>query len=147
VRLRYAYIIRCEDVIKNEQGEVVEVRCAYDPETKSGSGQPGRKVKGTIHWVSEPHALEAEVRLFDHLFSDPNPEKDGRDYRTVLNPNSVERLQGCRVEPALQGAAAGQRFQFERQGYFCVDSDSTAQRLVFNRTVALRDSWAKLEKK
>ena len=147
VRLRYAYIIRCEDVVKDEQGEIVEVRCTYDPETKSGSGQPGRKVKGTIHWVSEPHALEAEVRLFDHLFSDPNPEQDGRDYRTVLNPNSVERLQGCRVEPALQDSTVGQRFQFERQGYFCVDADSTAQRLVFNRTVALRDSWSKLEKK
>ena len=147
VRLRYAYIIRCEDVIKDEQGEVVEVRCTYDPETKSGSGQPGRKVKGTIHWVSGPHALEAEVRLFDHLFSDPNPEKDGRDYRAVLNPNSVERLQGCRVEPALQDSTIGQRFQFERQGYFCVDPDSTGQRLVFNRTVALRDSWSKLEKK
>ena len=147
VRLRYAYIIRCEDVIKDEQGEIVEVRCTYDPETKSGSGQPGRKVKGTIHWVSEPHALEAEVRLFDHLFSDPSPEKDGRDYRTVLNPNSVERLQGCRVEPALQDSTAGQRFQFERQGYFCVDADSTARQLVFNRTVALRDSWSKLEEK
>ena len=147
VRLRYAYVIRCEDVIKDEQGEIVEVRCAYDPETKSGSGQPGRKVKGTIHWVSVAHALEAEVRLFDYLFSVPDPEKDGRDYRTVLNPDSVERLQGCRVEPALQGSAAGQRFQFERQGYFCVDPDSTAQRLVFNRTVALRDSWAKLEQK
>ncbi len=147
VRLRYAYIIRCEDVIKDERGEVVEVRCTYDPETKSGSGQPGRKVKGTIHWVSEPHALEAEVRLFDHLFSDPNPEKDGRDYRTVLNANSVERLQGCRVEPALQDSTVGQRFQFERQGYFCVDSESTAQQLVFNRTVALRDSWSKQEKK
>ena len=146
VRLRYAYIIRCEDVIKDEQGEIVEVRCTYDPETKSGSGQASRKVKGTIHWVSAEHALEAEVRLFDHLFSDPNPEQDGRDYRTVLNPNSVERLQGCRVEPALQDATAGQRFQFERQGYFCVDSDSTAQRRVFNRTVALRDSWSKLEK-
>ena len=147
VRLRYAYIIRCVDVVKDEQGEIVEVRCTYDPETKSGSGQTARKVKGTIHWVSAAHALEAEVRLFDHLFSDPDPEKDGRDYRTVLNPGSVERLQGCRVEPALQGAAVGQRFQFERQGYFCVDPDSTAQRLVFNRTVALRDSWAKLEKK
>ncbi len=147
VRLRYAYIIRCEDAVKDEQGEIVEVRCTYDPETRSGSGQPGRKVKGTIHWVSEPHALEAEVRLFDHLFSDPSPEKDGRDYRTVLNPNSVERLQGCRVEPALRDSTAGQRFQFERQGYFCVDADSTAQQLVFNRTVALRDSWSKLEKK
>jgi len=147
VRLRYAYIIRCVDVVKDEQGEIVEVRCTYDPETKSGSGQVSRKVKGTIHWVSEPHALEAEVRLFDHLFFDPNPEKDGRDYRTVLNPDSVERLRGCRVEPALQGAVVGQRFQFERQGYFCVDPDSTGQRLVFNRTVALRDSWSKLEKK
>ena len=147
VRLRYAYIIRCVDVIKDEQGEIVEVRCTYDPETKSGAGQAARKVKGTIHWVSAAHALEAEVRLFDHLFSDPDPEKDGRDYRTVLNPDSVERLQGCRVEPALQGAVVGQRFQFERQGYFCVDPDSTGQRLVFNRTVALRDSWSKLEKK
>ena len=147
VRLRYAYIIRCEDVIKDEQGEILEVRCTYDPETKSGAGQAARKVKGTIHWVSVAHALEAEVRLFDHLFSDPDPEKDGRDYRTVLNPDSVERLQGCRVEPALQGAVIGQRFQFERQGYFCVDPDSTGQRLIFNRTVALRDSWSKLEKK
>ncbi len=147
VRLRYAYIIRCEDVIKDEQGEIVEVRCTYDPETKSGSGQVARKVKGTIHWVSAAHALEAEVRLFDHLFSDPDPEKDDQDYRDVLNPNSVKRLRDCRVEPALREAAVGQRFQFERQGYFCVDPDSTAQQLVFNRTVALRDSWAKLEKK
>lgn len=147
VRLRYAYIIRCEDVIKDEQGEIVEVRCTYDPETKSGSGQVARKVKGTIHWVSTAHALEAEVRLFDHLFSDPDPEKDGQDYRDALNPNSVERLRDCRIEPALRGATVGQRFQFERQGYFCVDPDSTGQRLVFNRTVALRDSWAKLEKK
>ena len=147
VRLRYAYIIQCVDVIKDEQGEIVEVRCTYDPATKSGSGQPARKVKGTIHWVSVAHALEAEVRLFDHLFSVPDPEKDGRDYRDELNPNSVERLRGCRVEPALQGAAVAQRFQFERQGYFCVDPDATAQRLVFNRTVALRDSWSKLEKK
>ena len=147
VRLRYAYIIRCEDVIKDEQGEILEVRCTYDPETKSGSGQVARKVKGTIHWVSAAHALEAEVRLFDHLFSDPDPEKDDQDYRTVLNPDSVERLRECRVEPALRGAAVGQRFQFERQGYFCVDPDSTARQLVFNRTVALRDSWSKLEKK
>ena len=147
VRLRYAYIIRCEDVLKDEQGEILEVRCTYDPETKSGAGQASRKVKGTIHWVSVAHALEAEVRLFDHLFSDPDPEKDGQDYREVLNPNSVERLRGCRVEPALREAAVDQRFQFERQGYFCVDPDSTAQQLVFNRTVALRDSWSKLEKK
>ena len=148
VRLRYAYIIKCVDVIKDEQtGEVVELHCTYDPETKSGSGQATRKVKGTIHWVSAAHAIEAEVRLFDHLFSVPEPEKDGQDYRNALNPNSVERLQGCRVERVLQGAAVGQRFQFERQGYFCVDPDSTGHRLVFNRTVALRDSWAKIEKK
>lgn len=147
VRLRYAYIIKCVDVIKDEQtGEVVELHCTYDPETKSGSGQATRKVKGTIHWVSASHAIEAEVRLFDHLFSVPDPDAEGRDYRNMLNPNSVERLQSCRVERALQGAAVGQRFQFERQGYFCVDTDSSGHHLVFNRTVALRDSWAKLEK-
>ncbi len=148
VRLRYAYIIQCVDVIKDERtGEVVEVRCTYDPETKSGSGRSARKVKGTIHWVSAAHALEAEVRLFGHLFSvpDPDPETAGRDYRSLLNPNSLECVTGCRVERSLQGAVSGRRFQFERQGYFCVDCDSTAQRLVLNRIVALRDSWAKLE--
>lgn len=147
VRLRYAYIIQCVAVIKDENtGEIVEIHCTYDPETKSGSGPSTRKVKGTIHWVSAAHAVEAEVRLFDHLFSVPDPGSEEADYRSLLNPNSLITLQGCRLEPALQGAATGQRFQFERQGYFCVDSDSTGQRLVFNRTVALRDSWSKIEK-
>ena len=149
VRLRYAYIIQCVDVIRDEQtGEIVELRCTYDPDTKSGSGRSDRKVKGTIHWVSVAHAREAEVRLFDHLFTVPDPDHDpaGRDYRSLLNPNSVERLRGCQVERALQGAVSGQRFQFERQGYFCVDSDSTSQSLVLNRIVALRDSWSKIVK-
>ena len=146
VRLRYAYIIRCVAVIKDEHtGEIVELHCTYDPETKSGSGLSARKVKGTIHWVSAPHAVKADVRLFDHLFSVPDPGNDKDDDRSVLNPNSFIGLSGCCVEPALQGAAVGRRFQFERQGYFCVDSDSTPQRLVFNRTVALRDSWSKIE--
>lgn len=148
VRLRYAYIIECVDVIKDERtGEVVEVHCRYDPDTKSGSGQSARKVKGTIHWVSAAHALEAEIRLFGHLFSVPEPdhEKAGQDYRSLLNPNSLESVRGCRVERALQGAGVGQRFQFERQGYFCVDCDSTSQELVLNRIVALRDSWSKIE--
>ncbi len=146
VRLRYAYIIQCVDVIKDEQtGEIVEVRCTYDSETKSGLERATRKVKGTVHWVSAEHALEADVRLFDHLFSVSDLGNEEADYRSLLNPNSLITLTGCRVEPALQGAVTGQRFQFERQGYFCVDSDSTSQRLVFNRTVALRDSWSKLE--
>ncbi len=146
VRLRYAYIIRCVAVIKDEHtGEIVELHCTYDPETKSGSGLSTRKVKGTIHWVSAAHAVEADVRLFDHLFSVPDPGNNKDDDRSVLNPNSFIGLSGCCVEPALQGSAVGRRFQFERQGYFCVDTDSTPQRLVFNRTVALRDSWSKIE--
>ena len=148
VRLRYAYIIQCVDVIKDDQtGETVEIRCTYDPETKSGSGPSARKVKGTIHWVSVAHAVEAEVRLFNHLFSVPDPEEGSRACRDLLNPNSIERLRGCQVEPALRGVAVGRQFQFERQGYFCVDSDSTSRHLVFNRTVALRDSWSKIESK
>ncbi len=147
VRLRYAYIIRCADVIRDERtGEIVELHCTYDPDTKSGSGGAVRKVKGTVHWVSAAHALEAEVRLFDHLFTVPDPDHDpeGREYRSLLNPNSLERLRGCRVEQALRDAAVGRRFQCERQGYFCVDDDSTGGQLVLNRIVALRDSWAKI---
>ncbi len=149
VRLRYAYIIRCVRVVKDERtGEVVELRCTYDPETRTGGPQTGRKVKGTIHWVSAPHALDAEVRLYDHLFvkADAGDVPEGQDYAVNLNPNSLERLTGCRVEPSLAGAQPGSRYQFERQGYFCVDPDSAAGQLVFNRTVALRDSWAKIEK-
>ena len=150
VRLRYAYIIQCVGPVKDEQtGEVVEVRCTYDPETRSGSSQASRKVKGTLHWVSAAKAIEAEVRLYDYLFIKPNPgeDKEGGDYRALLNPRSLEVLPSCQVEPSLAGAAPGSRYQFERQGYFCVDSvDSSGSRLVFNRTVALRDTWAKVEK-
>jgi len=149
VRLRYAYIIKCTGVMKDERtGEVVEVRCTYDPETRSGGPQAGRKVKGTLHWVSVAHALDAEVRLYDHLFAkaDPDDVPGGQDYSVNLNPASLERLAGCKVEPSLAGAAPLSRYQFERQGYFCVDADSSAGTLVFNRTVALRDSWAKIEK-
>ena len=149
VRLRYAYIIKCVGVVKDERtGEAVELRCTYDPETRTGGPQAGRKVKGTIHWVSASHALDAEVRLYDHLFvkADAGDIPEGQDYTVNLNPNSLERLTGCRVEPSLAGAQPGSRYQFERQGYFCVDPDSAAGQLVFNRTVALRDSWAKIEK-
>ncbi len=149
VRLRYAYVVRCVGLVKDERtGAVTEVRCTYDPATRGGDA-PGRKVRGTIHWVSAADALPAEVRLYDHLFTKPNPadDKDGSDWKAGLNPRSLETLPTCRVEPSLDGAAPGRRYQFERQGYFCVDAlDSTARRLVFNRTVALRDSWAKIEK-
>ncbi|WP_454060842.1 glutamine--tRNA ligase/YqeY domain fusion protein [Candidatus Nitrospira salsa] len=150
VRLRYAYIVRCEHVVKDDQtGEVLEVHCTYDPETRSGMSQASRKVKGTLHWVSAAHAVPAEVRLYEPLFSKANPadEKHGTDFRTYLNPDSLQILSNCQVEPSLAEARPGAQYQFERQGYFCVDPDTTRDRLVFNRTVALRDSWAKIEKK
>ena len=150
VRLRYAYIIKCVGVVKDERtGDVVELRCTYDPETRSGSSQAGRKVKGTLHWVSAAHALTAEVRLYDHLFlkADPDDVQEGQDYSANLNPKSLERLMGCWVESSLAGVPLGSRYQFERLGYFCVDSVGSSERqLVFNRTVPLRDSWAKIEK-
>ena len=147
VRLRYAYFITCVGVVKDEQtGEVVELHCTYDPETRGGDSPDGRKVKATLHWVSAAHALEAEVRLYDHLFLKPEPGEDGQDFRTYFNPKSLEILTSCRVEPDLAGAAPGSRYQFERQGYFCVDSDSSHEKPVFNRTVSLRDTWAKVEK-
>ena len=150
VRLRYAYIIKCVDVVKDvETGEVTELHCTFDQDTKSGSARSGRKVKGTVHWVSAPHSLVAEVRLYDHLFAkaDPDDVQDGADWKSNLNPNSVEALTSCRVEPSLAGAAPGHRYQFERQGYFCVDSvGSSGEGLIFNRIVPLRDSWAKIEK-
>ena len=149
VRLRWAYFIRCTDVVKDPKtGEVVELHCTYDPATRGGNAPDGRKVKGTIHWVSAPHALEAEVRLYDHLFLKPNPDDvpEGSDYRANLNPNSLVVLKSAKLEPSLLGAAPGSRYQFERQGYFSVDADSSGKGLVFNRTVSLRDSWAKIEK-
>ncbi|MFQ5428744.1 MAG: glutamine--tRNA ligase/YqeY domain fusion protein [Phycisphaerae bacterium] len=149
VRLRYAYFITCTDVVKDDSGEVIELRCTYDPATRGGDAPDGRKVKGTIHWVSAAHALEAEVRLYDRLFTDPDPDNPNHkeDYKAFLNPDSLEVLTDCKLEPGLRDARPGDRFQFERLGYFCVDPDSTGDRLVFNRTVSLRDSWAKMAKK
>jgi glutaminyl-tRNA synthetase len=147
VRLRYAYFVTCTAVVKNEAGEVVEVHCTYDPATRGGNAPDGRRVKSTIHWVSAAHAIDAEVRLYDQLFSVPNPgEGEGREFTDDLNPNSLEILAGCKLEPGLADAAPGSRFQFERLGYFCVDPDSAPGKLVFNRTVQLRDTWAKIEK-
>ncbi|MGI6684285.1 MAG: glutamine--tRNA ligase/YqeY domain fusion protein [Bacillota bacterium] len=149
VRLKYAYIIKCTEVIKDEKtGEIRELRCTYDPETKSGMSQANRKVKGTLHWVSAGEALPAEIRLYDHLFVKENPEdeEDG-DFKVNLNPKSIEVLDTALVEPSLAKAEPGSRYQFLRQGYFCVDSDSTSERLVFNRIVSLKDTWAKMQKK
>ena len=147
VRLRNAYVIRCEEVIKDAHGEIIELHCTYDPATL-GAKPEGRKVKGVIHWVSVPHGLQAEVRLYDRLFNHPSPDaaKDGKDYREHLNPDSLRTITRCIVEPALADASPGDRFQFEREGYFCLDSRASTQSpLVFNRTVTLRDSWAKIE--
>jgi len=147
VRLRYAYYITCTDVVKNSStGVVTELRCTYDPESRGGGTPDGRKVKGTIHWVSAEHALKAEVRLYEHLFTreNPNEVEPGADWKDYLNPDSLKVLASCRVEPGLAGAEPGERFQFERKGYFCVDPDSSPDKLVFNRTVTLRDTWAKI---
>jgi len=149
VRLRYAYFITCVDVVKNQEtGEVVELHCTYDPATRGGDSPDGRKVRGTLHWVSAAHALKATVRLYDHLFLEANPlaAGEGHNFKSYLNPDSLETLTTCRVEPSLADALAGSRWQFERKGYFCVDPDSSAGALVFNRTVPLRDSWAKIER-
>jgi len=150
VRLRYGYFITCTGVVKDEKtGEVVEVHCTYDPATRGGNAPDGRKVKSTIHWVSAAHALNAEVRLYETLFTRENPDEtaDGQDFTSNLNPNSLEVLSNAKLEPSLADAIAGNRYQFERLGYFCVDPDTTSERLVFNRTVALRDTWAKIEKR
>jgi len=147
VRLKGAYIIMCEEVIKDENGEVVELRCTYDPETRSGGAQSNRKVKGTLHWVSAPHAIPAEIRLYDRLFNDEDPSghKD-KDFKEFLNPDSLKIVEGL-VEPSLGEAKEFDKFQFIRQGYFCVDPDTTSGKIVFNRTVPLRDSWAKISSK
>jgi len=147
VRLRYAFIIKCNEVIKNEAGEVTEIHCTYDPETKSGTGST-RSVKGTIHWVSARHAIKAEARIYDRFFltEDPLGDKE-KDFKDLINPNSLEILSNCQIEPSLANVKAGGKFQFERQGYFCVDPLSTEKLIIFNRTVPLRASWAKIEKK
>jgi len=146
VRLKHAYYIRCEDVVKDERGEVVELHCSYDPRSRGGWTRDGRKVKGTLHWVSAQHALEAEVRLYDRLFTKPSPEEDP-DFKVSLNPESLKILSPCWVESSLKDAPIGSRYQFLRLGYFCVDPDSSDEgRLVFNQTVPLRDTWAKIEK-
>jgi glutaminyl-tRNA synthetase len=149
VRLRYAYFITAQNVVKNAQGEVVEVHATYDPATRGGNAPDGRKVKSTIHWVSGAHAIDGEVRLYDNLFSNLNPGDvpEGKDFTANLNPNSLEIVSSAKLEPSLKFAKPGDRFQFERLGYFCVDPDSTPEKLVFNRTVALKDTWAKVEKK
>ncbi|MFQ5545046.1 MAG: glutamine--tRNA ligase, partial [Acidiferrobacterales bacterium] len=147
VRLRYAYFVKCTSVVKDPQtDEVTELHCTYDPHTRGGSAPDGRKVKGTLHWVSAEHALEVEVRLYDRLFRNANPASDGADFKASLNPDSIETLTVSQGEPSLVGAAPETRYQFERQGYFCLDSVDSGKRLVFNRTVTLRDSWAKIEK-
>lgn len=149
VRLRYAYFVTCTRVVKNEQGQVIEIHCTYDPTTRGGDAPDGRKVKATLHWVSAAHALEAEVRLYDRLFAKEDPgdvEDEDKNFLSNLNPNSLEILTGCKIEPSLAGAPVLSKYQFERLGYYCVDPDTTsAGRLVFNRTIGLKDTWAKIE--
>jgi glutaminyl-tRNA synthetase len=149
VRLRYGYLITCVGVVKNDAGDVVEVHCTYDPATRGGNAPDGRKVKSTIHWVSAAHAVDAEVRIYETLFAveNPNETEEGRDFTANLNPNSLEILNGCKLEPSLRDAPAMSFYQFERLGYFCADPDSSPGKPVFNRTVALRDTWAKIEKR
>ena len=146
VRLRYAYIVKCTGCVKDENGEIKEVHCTYDPETRGGTAPDGRRIKGTIHWVSSKHAIKAEVRLYDRLFVKPTPESGKGSFLDCLNPDSLTVLEECYLEPSLSNTAPGERVQFERLGYFCADLESTPEKLVFNRTVPLRDSWAKLEK-
>jgi glutaminyl-tRNA synthetase len=149
VRLRYGYFITAKSIVKNEKGEVVEVHCTYDPATRGGNAPDGRKVKATIHWVSAAHAVDAEVRLYETLFTKENPDdvEEGKDFISNLNPKSLEVIADAKLEPSLANAPAGNGYQFERLGYFCVDADSKPGKPVFNRTVALKDTWAKVEKK
>ncbi len=150
VRLRYAYFIKCEEVIKDEKDEIIELHCTYDPKTKGGSAPDGRKVKATLHWVSAKHAIDAEVRLYDRLFTTKFPEENGerKDFKSNINPESLKILKNCKLEPSLKSAKPEDKFQFERLGYFCVDAvDSKKENLVFNRTVSLRDDWARMQKK
>jgi glutaminyl-tRNA synthetase len=148
VRLRYAYFITCTDVVKDANGEIVELHCTYDPATRGGDAPDGRKVKATLHWVSAQHAIEAQVREYDHLFTkeDPQDVPEGADFTANLNPNSLTIVEPAYLEPGVRDAEAGARYQFERLGYFAIDPDSTSEKLVFNRTITLRDTWAKIQK-
>ncbi|HEV8290307.1 MAG TPA: glutamate--tRNA ligase family protein, partial [Tepidisphaeraceae bacterium] len=149
VRLRYAYFVKCTNVVKDSAGNVTEVHCTYDPATRGGDSPDGRKVKGTIHWVSAGQAVDAEIRLYDHLFSKPFPDEvpEGQDWKVNLNPKSLEVIEHAKIEPSLRDAAIGAKYQFERIGYFSVDKDSKPGRPVFNRAVSLKDTWAKEQKK
>ena len=150
VRLRYGYFIKCEEVVKDDEGEVIELRCTYDPETRGGSAPDGRRVRATLHWVSAEHAINAEVRLYDHLFTRWNPDEeaaDGADWLSFLNPESLVVVEAAKLEPSLANASPGSRYQFERQGYFCVDTrDSMSGKPIFNRTATLRDTWARVQR-
>src|SRR6202034_3619778 len=139
---KYAFIIKCDEVVKDANGNLVELRCTADLDSKTGGATAGRKIKGTIHWVSAPHAVDAEVRLYDRLFTEAEPEKDGRDFKSVLNPNSLEIIT-AKCEPSLKNASPDERYQFERLAYFALDKDTTPGKLVFNRTITLKDTWAK----
>jgi glutaminyl-tRNA synthetase len=149
VRLKHAYIMKCERVVKDEKtGDIIELHCSYDPQTRSGGPKADRKVKATLHWVSADHAIDAEVRLYDHLFlkTDPDDIPEGQDFKANLNPNSLEVLTNCKLEPSLKSIKPGDKYQFLRLGYFCVDPDPASDKLIFNRTVTLQDAWAKIEK-
>ena len=146
VRLRYAYFLKCVSVVKDSTGEITEIHCTYDPETKGGNAPDNRKVKSTLHWLSSQHALTAEARLYDHLFIKEFPEEDKDDFRKYLNPKSLE-IKTCYIEPSLGNVKAEERYQFERLAYFYVDPDSTPEKLVFNRIITLRDSWTKVQQK
>jgi glutaminyl-tRNA synthetase len=147
VRLKHAYLVTCVDLVKDQEtGEILELHCTYDPETRGGGSPDGRVVKGTLHWVSAAHAVDAEVRLYDQLFTRAEPMGGDGDYLSCLNPSSLEVVTGCKVEPGLAGAEPGCAYQFLRLGYFCVDPDSTPDRPVFNRIVTLRDTWARMQK-
>ena len=147
--MRYGYFITCKSIVKNDRSEVVEVHCTYDPATRGGNAPDGRKVKSTIHWVSAAHGVDAEARIYENLFSKENPSdvEEGRDVLDNLNPNSLEVIPNAKIEPSLANPTAGSRYQFERLGYFCADPDTKPGKPVFNRTVALKDTWAKVEKK
>lgn len=149
VRLKNAYFIKCNEIVKNEKGEIIELHCTYDPASRGGESPDGRKVKGTIHWVSAAHAVDAQVRLYDNLFTVPNPSEDseGKDFTDYINPNSLEVLEGCKIEPSILQSDLNDRYQFLRMGYFCLDSKYSKEgQLVFNRIVGLKDSWAKISK-